>query len=212
VGGAVLVLALAQLLLPRIAASRISSRVGRYGTVVSVSVSAWPAVELLWGHAQSVSIHARSLALSPGQVAGLLWEARGVARVDMTAESVQLGSLRLEHASLHKRGSALGAAADVSEADVHAALPPGMHVQLLRSGGGNVEVRAGGALFGVSASVDALARARAGKLVAHPLGFLVQALQLTLFADPHVYVTGVGASAAATRPPSYHLTMTARLH
>ena len=47
--GACLVLALAQVLLPRIAASRISSRVGRYGTVQSVSVKAWPAVELLWG-------------------------------------------------------------------------------------------------------------------------------------------------------------------
>ena len=41
--GAVLVLALAQVLLPRIAASRISSRVGRYGSVESVSVRAWPA-------------------------------------------------------------------------------------------------------------------------------------------------------------------------
>ena len=53
-----LLLVLAQLLLPRIAASRISSRVGRYGTVQSVSVSAWPAVELLWGHADSVRVKA----------------------------------------------------------------------------------------------------------------------------------------------------------
>ena len=44
-----LVLVLAQLFLPRIAASRIASRVGRYGTVQSVSVKAWPAVKLLWG-------------------------------------------------------------------------------------------------------------------------------------------------------------------
>ena len=47
-GAVVLVLALAQLILPRVAASRISSRIGRYGKVQSVSVSAWPAVELLW--------------------------------------------------------------------------------------------------------------------------------------------------------------------
>ncbi len=31
----------------------------------------------------------------------------------------------------------------------------------------------------------------------HPLGFLLEGLQLTLFADPHVYVEGVGASAVA---------------
>ncbi len=48
VGSLVLLFVLAQVLLPRIAASRISSRVGRYGKVRSVSVSAWPALELLW--------------------------------------------------------------------------------------------------------------------------------------------------------------------
>ena len=68
----VLALALAQLLLPGIAASRISSRVGRYGEVQSVSVSAWPAVKLLWGSADSVTVRARSLrvsAIADGQAA-----------------------------------------------------------------------------------------------------------------------------------------------
>ena len=65
-----LVLALAQLLLPRIAASRICSRVGRYGQFDSVSVSAWPAVELLWGSADSVQVQAGSLALNPAQAPG----------------------------------------------------------------------------------------------------------------------------------------------
>ncbi len=76
-GAALLVLALAQLLLPRIAAERISSRVGRYGSVESVSVSAWPAVKLLWGSVDSVRVRARHLSLSPAQAAKLLWEARG---------------------------------------------------------------------------------------------------------------------------------------
>ena len=44
----VLLLVVAQLVLPRIAASVVSSRVGRYGKVQSVSVEAWPAVKLLW--------------------------------------------------------------------------------------------------------------------------------------------------------------------
>ena len=54
-GSAGLALVLAQLFLPRIAASRISSRVGSYGKVSSVSVSALPAMELLWGDADSVA-------------------------------------------------------------------------------------------------------------------------------------------------------------
>jgi hypothetical protein len=210
-GAVVLLLALAQLILPRLAASRISSRVGRYGKVQSVSVSAWPAVELLWGHAGSVRVRAQSLALSPAQAAALLWEARGTASMDVSAERVQLGSLRVTDASLRKRGDAMSAQALTSEADVKAALPPGFGVQLLRSEDGEVEVQATGGLFGVGASVNAVAGASDGKLVAHPLGFLVEALQLTLFSDPHVYVEGVGASVQRERPLIYRLTISASL-
>lgn len=210
-GAALLVVVLAQLLLPRIAASRIASRVGRYGKVESVSVSAWPAVKLLWGRADSVDVRARSLSLTPAQAAALLWEARGTAKVDASAETVQLESLRLSGAHLEKHGSALRAQATVSEADVKAALPSGFAVRLLRSEGGEVEVKATGGMFGVGASVNAVALASEGKLVAHPVGFLLEALQLTLFSEPHVYVEGVGASVDGERPLSYHLTMSASL-
>jgi hypothetical protein len=210
-GALVLLLALAQLILPRLAVSRISSRIGRYGKVQSVSVSAWPAVELLWGHVGSVRVRAGSLALSPAQAASLLWEARGTGSMDVSAESVQLGPLRLSDATLSKRGGAMSAQAVASEADVKAALPAGFGVKLLRSEGGEVEVQATGALFGVGASVNAVAGASDGKLVAHPLGFLIEALQLTLFSSPHVYVDGVGASVQSEQPLSYRLTMSASL-
>jgi hypothetical protein len=211
VGVVVLLLALAQLILPRVAVSRISSRVGRYGKVQSVSVSAWPAVELLWGDVGSVRVRAGSLALTPAQAASLLWEARGTSSMDVSAESVQLGSLRLSDASLRKRGNAMSAQALASEADVRAALPSGFGVKLLRSENGEVEVQATGALFGVGASVNAVAGASDGELVAHPLGFLVEALQLKLFSDPHVYVEGVGASVQSEQPLSYRLMISASL-
>jgi hypothetical protein len=210
-GAIALALALAQIFLPGIAANRISSRVGRYGTVKSVSVKAWPAVELLWGSADSVKVRAMNLKLSPAQTAKLLWEARGVNDMEMTAPSVQEGPLRLGAVSIRKRGNGLTAQARITAADVKAALPGGFEVQLLRSGGGSVEVRSSGGLFGVGASVDAVARASEGKLVAHPLGSLVEGLQITLFADPHVYVEGVGASVEAEQPLSYRLTMSASL-
>src|ERR1019366_6227068 len=81
--------AAAVVLLPRIAASVISSRVGRYGKVNSVSVSAWPAVKLLWGSADSVKVRAQSLTLEPGQAAKLLWEARSTTRVDASVQRVR---------------------------------------------------------------------------------------------------------------------------
>jgi hypothetical protein len=211
VAAVVLVLALAQVFLPRIAVSRIESRIDRYGTVRSVSVSAWPAVELLWGHVGSVEVKAGSLRLSTADAAKLLWEARGTGSMDVSAQAVQLGSLRVSDAQLRKRGDALTAQALVGEAAVKAALPTGFGLRLLHSGAGQVEVQATGGLFGLDASVDAVAQARAGKLVAHPLGLFLEGLQLTLFSDPHVYVEGVGASVRSHSPLSYLLTMSARL-
>ena len=43
----------------------------------------------------------------------------------------------------------------------------------MRSEEGTVEVRASGGLFGVSASVEAVAQAENGKLVARPTGLLL---------------------------------------
>jgi hypothetical protein len=208
-----LLLVLAQLFLPGIAASRISSRVGKYGTVESVSVSAWPAIKLLWGRADSVTVKAGRLTISPKQTAKLLWDARGAATVRATAPVVQEGRLRLLDVSLRKRGSLLTTEAQMTQADVRAALPPGLSVRLLASGGGNVKVKASGGLFGLSASVDAVAGPSEGKLIARPLGFLLGGVRLTLFADPHVRVEGVGANplSAAAGAPRYRLTMTARL-
>jgi hypothetical protein len=208
---ALLLLALAQVLLPRIAASTISSRISRYGSVASVSVSAWPAITLLWGSADSVRVRARRLALEPAQAAKLLWEARGITRMDVSAERVKVGPLALTGATLTKRAQHLAARADAGEADVRAALPEGFDVRLLRSAGGEVEVQASGGLFGVGAVVDAVALARGGRLVAHPVGFPLEGLQLTLFADRHVRVEGVGASELRAHPASYRLSMSASL-
>jgi len=212
-GAIALVLVLAQLFLPGIAASRISSRVGKYGTVESVGVSAWPAIKLLWGRADSVTVRAGKLRISPRQTAKLLWEARGAAALRATAPVVQEGRLRLRDVSLRKRGSLVTAEAQITQADVRAALPPGLSVRLLASGGGNVKVKASGGLFGLGASVDAVAGPSEGKLIARPLGFLLGGARLMLFADPHVQVEGVGANALSANAgaPSYRLTMTARL-
>jgi len=195
-GAIVLMLVLAQLFLPALAADRIRSRVQRYGTVRSVTVKAWPAVELLWGKAESVNVKAGSLQISTAQMAKLLGEARGVRSMRVSAESVREGPLQLYDASLQKQGDALLGSAWASRADVMKAVGEGFEVQRLHSGGGRVQMSVEGALFGVKASVEAVAEAQEGKIVVHPLGFLLEGLKLTLFAEPDVYVEGVGASAA----------------
>jgi hypothetical protein len=195
-GAIVVLLGLAQLLLPKFAADRISSRVGRYGKVTSVHVSAWPAVKLLFKDADSISVRAHDIALSPARTDALLAEATGTSRLDLVATTAREGPLALSDVRLRKRGTALHASAFASAADVRAALPPGFDVTLLSSSDGRVEVRASGGLFGVGASVDAVAEAIDGKLVAHPRGPLIEALRLTLFSEPHIRLDSIAAHAA----------------
>jgi LmeA-like phospholipid-binding len=208
----VLLLVLAQLFLPGLAADRIASRLRRYGHVSSVSVSAWPAVELLWGSADSVTVRAGDLRLSPSQTAARLWEGRDAHSIDMAAASVREGPLRLTDVSLRKQGRQVSASGLASDADVRAALPAGLSVTLLGSERGRVQVRAIGGLFGAHAPVDAVAEATEGRLVAHPLGVLLEGAQLTLFSDRHVLVEGVAATRVGPADrPGYRLSVRGRL-
>ena len=52
----VVVLAVAQVALPGIAAGQLRDRLARSGQVLSVSVSAFPAIELLWSDADRVTV------------------------------------------------------------------------------------------------------------------------------------------------------------
>jgi hypothetical protein len=208
-----LVLVLAQLLLPGIAAQRISTRLSRYGTVQSVTVKAFPALKLLWHNADSVIVRATSLKLTPAQAAKLLWEARGLNEIDLKASSMAVGPLRLSHVSVHKLGKSLSGQGQMTAAAANGALPEGFGVQLLGSEGGQVKVRASGGLFGVGGSLDAVVLASDGELVARPTGFPLDALTLTLFSEPHVYVAGVGARAISGPggAPGYQLEIRAVL-
>jgi hypothetical protein len=132
--------------------------------------------------------------------------------MDLSASSVELGGLALEGVTLRKRGAQLSGEGSTTAAQANAALPPGVSVTLLDSREGHVEVRAGGGLFGVAASVNARGEARDGQLVAHPVGFLIEGFQLTLFSDPHVHVEAVGASVTGHEPLTYGLTIQALLH
>ena len=210
-GALVVVLVLAQLLLPRIAESRIRSRLDPYGQVHSVHVSAFPAIELLWGDGDSVHVQAGALALSTDRAASLLHEAKGFSEISVSASSVRLGKLQLTAAALQKHADRLAASGLATGAAVRAALPPGVTLQLLGSEGGRVKVRASGALFGLGASLEAVAEANGGRIVVHPSGPLLGGVRLTLYSDPRVHVLGVSARAVRSDPPVYRVGLTALL-
>ncbi|HEY2282009.1 MAG TPA: LmeA family phospholipid-binding protein [Solirubrobacteraceae bacterium] len=205
---------LAQLLAPGIVARVVRGKLEKYGTVKSVQVKAWPAVKLAWKRADEVRVSAGRLTVSPEQAVGLLGEAKGVDRMNVSVEGVEINGLRLTDVKLEKHGSALRAEAAIGGEDIKRALPEGLDVALLKSENGTVEVRSSGGLFGLGASVEAVARAEDGKLVARPTGLLLSGLKLTLFESPSVNVEGVEARALASGPGGearYELSMWASL-
>jgi hypothetical protein len=210
-GAAALVLGLGQVLLPVLARHEISTRIARYGQVGSVSVSAWPAIRLLWGSADAVRVSASELALTPHQSASLLAEARGTGSLDAGVRSLREGPLALRSVRLHKRGALMEGEALIDGGAVAAALPQGLEVTLLDGRGGVVRARVRGTLFGFKGEMVVLARADRGRLVVEALDGPARGLSVVLFSDPRIQVLGVGAAIARVRPLAYRLTMRARL-
>lgn len=218
--GAPLALAvvLAQALLPSLAATRVSDRVARYGTVKSASVSAWPAIELLWGKADLVRVSAGTLTIAPAQIGSLLWEARGVSDMTVTADRATLrvaalpNGLTVSDVRMEKHGSQIQASATMTQRQLDEALPSGFHVEPVASGGGEIQARASGGLFGVQASITALVRPIEGRLVAEPRGFPLAGLAtVTLFAEEHLKVESVGVRVQSRQPLTYGLSLRASL-
>jgi hypothetical protein len=206
--GAVAILVLlvaAQLVLPRIAAHRLRARLDGVAVVARVHVSAFPAVKLLWGHADRVDVHLTSLRVSQARVGALLAQAKDARTADVTIDRFQDGVLRLRAVRLREDRSGLRASAYLAATDLQRALPTGFAVSPVASGGGRLVLRA--SAFGLG--VDAVVAAVDGALVAQPNLPLVGSLAgLTLFSDPRVSVSGVGAT---SRTGGYGLTATGRL-
>jgi hypothetical protein len=219
VGFLLLLVVLAQVFLPTLAARRVRDRVARYGTVHSVSVSAFPAVKLLWGKADTVDVSAGALSVQLSQIAALLWEAREADSMTVTADTAKLSAvpdlpdgLTVNHLRMQKRGSAISASAVLTQQQLNEALPSGFHIEPTASGGGQVEARASGGLFGVQASITALVKPLEGRLVAEPQGFPLASLgTVTLFSDTRLRVGSVGMRVLRTQPLTYALSLAATL-
>ena len=194
VAGAVLVvLIVAQLVLPGIAANRLRDELSRSGTVLSVKVSAFPAIELLWRHADSVVVRLGRYRAGASDIGGRLDGAAGVGRIDASAHEFDSGALVLHDAALRKRGSSITASATIMEADLRSAVPFLQSVQPVASSGGQLILRGRASLLGLSATVDAVVAARDGTLVVAPNVPFGGIATITLFNDPHIRVQSVSA-------------------
>jgi hypothetical protein len=192
----VIVLVVAQLVLPGIAARRLRDRLAQSGTVISVQVSAFPAIELLWHHADRVVIRMADYHSGTGSLGSTLAGAGDAGSIDASATVLQTGLLTLRGARLTKHGNQLVGSARVTEADLRAAVPFLDDVQPVASGGGQLTLQGTATLFGLTASVDATVAAAGGRVIVQPDVPLGGLATLTLFSNPHVAVQSVAASAA----------------
>lgn len=195
-GVIILLLVLAQVILPGIAAQQLRDRLSHSGKVVSVQVSAFPAIELLWHRADHVVIRMATYHSNPGHLSGLLDESSDAGSLDASTRELDTGLVTLRDASLHKRGQQLTGTAAVTQADLRSALGGAVQgLQPVASGDGQLTLQ--GTVLGVTA--QATLRAQDGKLVIQPDVPLLNLVTLTVFSDPHIDVQAVGAAAAQDR-------------
>jgi LmeA-like phospholipid-binding len=186
-----------QVILPGLAADRLRQRLSRSGQVIEVRVSAFPAVELLWHHADSVVVRLASYRVGPSDLAGLLEQTGEVGSAEAYVGELDTGLLTLRDVSLHKRGSELTGSAVVAQADLKAALPLVESVLPVASGDGRLTLRATVSVLGVAASVDLTLQARDGTLLLAPNLPLGGLGTITVFASRRLYVEGVSGGPVA---------------
>lgn len=189
----VVILAVAQLVLPGLAAQRLRDRLARSGQVLSVSVSAFPALELLWHHADRVTVRLGRYRSSAEGLTGLINQAGDAGALSVTATELDAGLLTLRDATLTKRGAVLTGAAQVTEADLHAALPLLDSVTPVASTPGELTLRGTATLFGVTATVDATLREQGGSLILTPDVPLGGLATIRVFSDPRLQVQTITA-------------------
>jgi hypothetical protein len=204
----VIALAVAQLVLPGLAAQRLRDRLEGSGRVLSVQVEAFPAIELLWHHADRVIVRMASYTSSPAHLGSFLAQAGQVGTLDASAIVLDTGLLTLHDATLSKRGRELIGSARVTEADLRTALPILQSVTPVASGSGGLILRGTATLLGVTATVDATVHAQAGALVVAPDVPFGGLATINVFSDPHLEIQSVGGS---LRPGGFAVFGRARL-
>lgn len=193
----VLVLGVGQLVLPGIAASVLRDRLAKSGHVLSVKVSAFPAIELLWHQVDSVVVRMADYRSGVGHLDSLLQESRNVGTLNASVGVLRSGLLTLHGVRLTKRGSQLTGSATVLDSDLRNAIPVLQSVRLLSASAGAVTLEGTGSFLGVTASVPATVEPQDGRLVVVPQTPVGGLFSVTVFAQPHLSVQGVGGTAIA---------------
>lgn len=197
----ILVVALlaAQLLLPGVAEDRLGSDLERQGADVTVSVSAFPAVKLLLGRADDVTVEVANLRPDESgddgdSLADLIAQTSRTKRLDVHVNVLEDRLLRMQDVRLTKDGDALTAVVALRKADVDAALPAELRLTD-RTVPNGLAVAGSTDVFGAQIEAEADIYADDdGSLVLEPSDDLLGGLvSVPIFEDDRVAVDAISA-------------------
>jgi hypothetical protein len=194
VGVVLLILVVAQIVLPGVAAQELRNNLEQSGTVLEVKVSSFPAIKLLWHRADTVVVRMGRYRAPVSRLGQTLGGAGDAASLDASAQELILGPITLRNATLRKRGSDLVGSATVTEADLRSAVFFLQNVQPIASENGSLTLRGKASILGLTATVDATVAGQDGALVVAPNVPFGGIATLTLFNDPHIKVQSVSAT------------------
>lgn len=183
-----------QFVAPLIATSVLRHRLSKDGTVLSAHLSAFPWIQLIWRHADTVTASMANYDLQPSQLESLLHETEGIGTLEMSIGVVHTGLLTLHDVTFTKRGDEMVGDAKLDLTDLRAALPIIRSLTPVQDSKGQLVLRGTASVLGVQASVDAVVAARDGKLVVVPSGLLGAFATVTLYDDPQIYVQSIAAT------------------
>lgn len=198
VGAAVVaVLIGGQLAVPPIATTVLRHRLAKDGRVISVRLSAFPWMKLLWQHADRATVRMADYNAPPAKIAQLLQETEGVGTLEISIGVIRTGLLTLHDVSFSKHGDEMTGAAQLDLRDLQAALPIVHSLTPVENSDGQLVLRGTAGILGVNASVDLAVTATDGKLVVAPTGFFGAFATVTVFDDPQIHVQSVSATAVS---------------
>lgn len=213
IAGVVLaILVVAQFTLPRIAEKRVKSDLERHGTGVDVSVSAFPAIKLLWHKADKVNVTVADYRPGPPRsgrsLADDLASTKDSSKLDVRIGQVHDRLLVIHDVRLHKDGDNLVGQVRLQRSEVNDALPPQLHLRGSGGSGNSIAVSGRTSVFGrnIAAKARILVDDR-GRIVLKPSGLLAGLVTVPLFADDRIAVDSITA-----RPAADGFVVTARGH
>ncbi len=192
---AIIIFGVGQLVLPPLAAHIARQRLARHGKVLSVTVSAFPAIELVFGDAQTVNVRMASYTAAQTQVAQNLSQSAGVSNLNVVIGEVSSGRLKIGQVTMTKRGHQFTGSGQISEANLRASIPLLQSVTPIASSGGAVTLQ-GTADVPIVGDVtaDAIVGAKGGNVVISGAGLLDSFLHLTVWSNPRVDVESISGA------------------